>query len=244
MPELTEEQRRAANSVDSHTLVSAGAGAGKTMVLIERYVEILKQRPELSVSNIVAMTYTSKAADEMKNRLRLRFKDLADESAADAPPAGADQQLSLFARANQIRGSDSNRWAQCLAEIESAKIGTIHSLCQTMLRAFPAEAGVDPQFETLDDLERAKLKDEAIEKSLTDALVEQSSEHRFLLCYPIEQVKDWMARLLNAPAQFELAAAKLGDFGDQESLCSVSVLKFVNENGRERVVIMLARWRA
>ena len=75
--ELTSAQLLAVNSIEDNVLVSAGAGSGKTMVLVERIIENLRRTPELKVSNLVAVTFTRKAADEMRLRLKTRIKGLA-----------------------------------------------------------------------------------------------------------------------------------------------------------------------
>ncbi len=64
----------------------------------------------------------------------------------------------LKARLRQIsrelkEGEEQQRWHRLLADVDRARIGTIHSLCESILRAFPAEAAVDPQFELLDDFD-------------------------------------------------------------------------------------------
>ncbi|MBP6746572.1 UvrD-helicase domain-containing protein, partial [bacterium] len=70
---LTEQQQQAVDLVDQNVLVSAGAGSGKTHVLVERYVEILRRYPDCTLSNIIAVTFTRKAAAEMRSRLKARF---------------------------------------------------------------------------------------------------------------------------------------------------------------------------
>lgn len=58
MPKLTDEQVNAIESIGTHVLVSAGAGSGKTFVLVERYINILRSNPEAQISDIIAVTYT------------------------------------------------------------------------------------------------------------------------------------------------------------------------------------------
>jgi ATP-dependent exoDNAse (exonuclease V) beta subunit (contains helicase and exonuclease domains) len=57
---LTQEQQLAVTTVDENVLVSAGAGSGKTHVLVERYVEILRRYADVSLANIIAVTYTKR----------------------------------------------------------------------------------------------------------------------------------------------------------------------------------------
>src|SRR5436309_14570500 len=67
--ELKPEQELAAHTLDCHVSVTAGPGAGKTTVLVERYLEILRTQ-SVSVENIAAITFTNRAANEMRSRVR------------------------------------------------------------------------------------------------------------------------------------------------------------------------------
>jgi len=69
---LKPEQAIAAHTLDRHLSVTAGPGSGKTTVLVERYLEILRTQ-NVSVDNIVAITFTNRAANEMRERVRTRI---------------------------------------------------------------------------------------------------------------------------------------------------------------------------
>lgn len=180
MTELTEQQLKAVLSVDRHVLVSAGAGSGKTHVLVERYVEILKSSPDMAVSHIVAVTFTKKAASEMRTRLKAKFQELLEQCAT----------------------IERDRWYRCLAEIDAARIGTIHSLCESILKAFPAEAAIDPQFEVIDDLGQAELFAESIDEAFRQVIAQHCPEHDLLLSFQLEQVRRWLITILKASLQF------------------------------------------
>ncbi|HZO10385.1 MAG TPA: UvrD-helicase domain-containing protein, partial [Myxococcota bacterium] len=83
MRELTPEQRRAVERRDGSLLVRAGAGTGKTTVLVERFVEAVVEE-EVAVDAVLAITFTEKAAAEMKNRVRRRFLELGRREDARA----------------------------------------------------------------------------------------------------------------------------------------------------------------
>ena len=68
MMQLTSQQQKALD-IKRNMIVTAGAGSGKTTILVERYLAILLYQPSVSVSNILALTFTDKAASEMKNRI-------------------------------------------------------------------------------------------------------------------------------------------------------------------------------
>jgi ATP-dependent helicase/nuclease subunit A len=120
-----EARRLIAEDLDRSFLVEAAAGTGKTTALVGRMVETLRQG-RARLAEIVAVTFTEKAAGEMKLRLR-----------------GALE----VARQREAAGAGRDRLDRAVAELESARISTIHGFCSELLRARPVEAGVDPDFE-------------------------------------------------------------------------------------------------
>ncbi|MCK6580302.1 MAG: UvrD-helicase domain-containing protein [Anaerolineae bacterium] len=128
-------------------MVIAGAGSGKTLVLVERFLALLDADPELPLNAIVAITFTEKAAAELRERVR----------------------AGIQARVNSEGASASARWAARLAAMDSARIGTIHSLCAAILRANAAEAGVDPAFDVLDEIASRLMLEAAVDDALRDA---------------------------------------------------------------------------
>src|SRR5881392_649230 len=80
--ELKPEQKIAAHTLDCHLSVTAGPGSGKTFVLVERYLEILRTK-KVSVDNIVAITFTNRAANEMRQRVRRKIDSLLDLTSGD-----------------------------------------------------------------------------------------------------------------------------------------------------------------
>lgn len=194
MTELTLQQKAAVFSTDKHVLVSAGAGSGKTHVLVERYVQILRENAELSVANLVAVTFTKKAASEMRTRLKARFQQLFEESA----------------------DSEKNRWLSCRSAVDGARINTIHSLCESILRSFPVEGGVDPQFEVLDDIERTELMTRCIDHTLREVIASGTEDHELLLAFNIEDIRNWLMKdVLGQSLQYMEASARFRNMTDQ-----------------------------
>ena len=113
-------RERAATATDRNIVVTAGAGTGKTTLLVKRLLYLLLRRSApLTIDRIVALTFTNKAANELKLRLRTELgKEAANELAAKA-----------------------------LAGLEKSQIGTIHSFAAHLLRLYPVESGVDPLFQ-------------------------------------------------------------------------------------------------
>ena len=214
MPHLTEQQQRAVETIDRNVLVSAGAGSGKTMVLIERYIEVLSQHPDATISDIVAVTFTRKAADEMRNRLKARLKQITD---------AADSQ-------------EKKRWAKMLADVDRARIGTIHSLCESVLKSFPAEAEIDPQFELLDDLSRAEMIHESVEQALRDLINEPNEDQIALLDLSIESIRIWVLRQLESIPQYKAARQRFGDHFENLQEWAAAVIQRVQHSGIKSLI--------
>jgi len=143
--QLQPEQAAAAYTIDRHISVSAGPGSGKTTVLVERYLHILREH-KLSIDQIVAITFTNRAANEMRERLR--------------------ERLNHFLHASQ--GDERKRWLSYKRTLDGAVITTIHGFCARLLREYPVEARVDPQFLLLDEHRAAMLLESVVEEALTE----------------------------------------------------------------------------
>src|SRR4051812_23514730 len=144
---LKPEQKIAAHTLDCHLSVTAGPGAGKTFVLVERYLEILRTK-KVSVDNIVAITFTNRAANEMRQRVRTRI----DAILREASPR------------------ERQTWLRHKRTLEGAVITTIHGFCSRLLHEFPVEANIDPQFVLLDEHQSMMLIESVVEDALADAI--------------------------------------------------------------------------
>ncbi|MDE4141681.1 MULTISPECIES: double-strand break repair helicase AddA [Rhodobacterales] len=155
----SEAQFRAARP-DASTWLAANAGSGKTKVLTDRVARLLLKG--VQPQHILCLTYTKAAASEMQNRLFQRLGEWAmlgddrlsaaldDLGAGDvARGEGLAQARTLFARAIETPGG--------------LKIQTIHSFCSSLLRRFPLEAGVSPQFAEMEDRAATLLRAEIVE---------------------------------------------------------------------------------
>nr|WP_246851763.1 UvrD-helicase domain-containing protein [Patulibacter sp. SYSU D01012] len=132
-------RQAAAIARQGETLVSAGAGAGKTSVLVERYLRLLEADDELSTSSVLAITFTDKAAAEMRERVRARLQALVG-GRIDLP----------------------ERW-----RLEDAWIGTFHGIAQRLLRRYALAAGIDPDAEVADEGRATELRHAAFERAVT-----------------------------------------------------------------------------
>src|ERR1044072_5623206 len=114
----TLAQHEAIKTRGRQVLVSAGAGSGKTRVLVERFLSLLEENKDWRVGDIVAVTFTEKAAREMVSRIRREIRSRI-ESSTDVIERGG--------------------WREHRNALDSSRIGTIHALCAAILRAHPAE---------------------------------------------------------------------------------------------------------
>ncbi len=157
--EATERQVQAARP-NASTWLAANAGSGKTRVLTDRVARLLLSGVE--PQHILCLTYTKAAASEMQNRLFKRLGAWAmlpdDELTNELEELGLEgttdpdhlaRARTLFARALETPGG--------------LKIQTIHSFCATLLRRFPLEARVSPQFSEMEDRAAALLRAEIVE---------------------------------------------------------------------------------
>ncbi|MGH1330074.1 MAG: double-strand break repair helicase AddA [Paracoccaceae bacterium] len=142
------------------TWLAANAGSGKTRVLTDRVARLLLRG--VMPQRILCLTYTKAAASEMQNRLFERLgswamkddaalsAELSDLGAPSADPEDLNRARTLFARAIETPGG--------------LKIQTIHSFCASILRRFPLEAGVSPQFSEMEERAAKMLREELIDE--------------------------------------------------------------------------------
>jgi ATP-dependent helicase/nuclease subunit A len=132
---------RIASDLDENFLVEAGAGSGKTTALVGRMVALITTGVA-TVDEIAAVTFTRKAASE----LRERFQAQIEASLREAREAPVADELAL------------ERLGVALDDIDRAFVGTIHAFCGRLLRERPLEVGLDPAFEELPVEERVDLR--------------------------------------------------------------------------------------
>lgn len=137
-----------------HTTVQASAGSGKTYLLISRIVRLLLSGAESG--NILAITFTRKAANEMQTRLLERLYELATCDESRLKEILIELQLKITpSLINLSRGL----YEKILHSEAPVKTSTFHAFCQELLRRFPMEANISPGFDLLD--KTALLYDQA-----------------------------------------------------------------------------------
>ena len=113
--------------MNKNTFISASAGTGKTYRLVEEYMEILRSDEKLGIENILAITFTEKAAAEMKERVAKAILEQIDKAASEG---------------------ERKRWKEINSRVMHAWISTIHSFCARILREsiLNTNSDLDPGF--------------------------------------------------------------------------------------------------
>jgi ATP-dependent helicase/nuclease subunit A len=174
------DRTQAETTFDRNVVVIAGAGTGKTTLLVNRLVNLLVRDPDpLAIEQIVALTFTNKAATEMKVRLRGRLTLLTREDAGGAPPAdpGEVTAAELCARYHLSSEEVAGRARAALASLDKAQIGTLHSFAAHVLRLYPLESGVDPGFREDDGARLQELFSAHWDLWLDRELGEEGGDH-------------------------------------------------------------------
>ena len=155
--------------------LEASAGTGKTRVLVDRYVNLLREG--VDPSEILALTFTRKAAAEMRERIVTTLR-----------LAGARGEFSVA------------RWRELRDRTADVAISTIDAFCLSLLREFPLEADLDPGFQMADETEVPRLVDEALDRALrTCRSVARQDEHVALVFAQLgdRRARKGLAALLN-----------------------------------------------
>jgi ATP-dependent helicase/nuclease subunit A len=208
---LTDEQRQAL-ALDKNISVTAGAGSGKTKILTERFLKIAVKNPE-RVKNILAITFTNKAAGEMRERISTEVEKRL--SAAD----NKREKLLL----HRIRD-----------QLNSTYISTIHTFCSKILREFPIESGIQPDFSIMDEIRSIVFKSEAV-KYTFDLL--NSLDHKekdfdeWINLFTIishNRIKEMLSKALSNPFEMEKITELYKNFDEE------SYLEFVEGHWKKR----------
>lgn len=139
----------AETTFDRNVVVLAGAGTGKTTLLVNRLIHALLRAPHpLRLTEMLALTFTNKAANEMKARLRDRLHGLLADCEADVQSGDeGNHRLEEFRQRYHVSTEYMREKIQsALGDLEKAQIATLHSFAAHVLRLYPLESRVDPNF--------------------------------------------------------------------------------------------------
>lgn len=149
LPRPTDEQWEAIRETESHLLVDAGAGTGKTFTVVSKILYLLgveirgeTYHSPIALRDLAAITFTNRAAAELKDRLRKGLRDVG-------------------------RRGDAHK-------VDGARVGTIHAFCGDILREFALRSGRPPNLGLLDDAESLALRDEVVREALLGSLQSNS----------------------------------------------------------------------
>jgi len=176
---LTDQQRLAITARGVSVALSAGAGCGKTFVLTRRFLAQLDpaaNKPGRSrLSQLVAITFTERAAREMRDRIR----------------AACAKRL-LECPEDQV-----DHWCELLRELDTARISTIHSFCGALLRSHAVDARLDPHFRVLDQAQADTLLYELLDDYLRNKLAErEEATIELVVQFGLEPLRRMIATLL------------------------------------------------
>ena len=153
MPNWTREQQRVIDARDRNLLVSAGAGAGKTAVLVERMIKrIMDKENPVDIDSILVVTFTKAAAGEMKARLGTIFEKALKDNPGDKHLI---RQIGL---------------------VENAQISTIDSFCTKVLKNYYNAIDLEPDFRTAEDGELNLIKEDVLNALLEEKFAEKNPD--------------------------------------------------------------------
>lgn len=218
---LTTEQLECIENRGNNLLVSASAGSGKTFVMIERIKEMIK-RKEVSVSNILVVTFTKAAAGEMKARLIKGLEEVEEK----------DDYIK-----------------EQLLEVNSASICTLHSFCSKMLKTYFYAIGLDPAFSLIDEEESNNLKAKAFAKLLDDAFLEDDKAFFELLdCFSVNRKEDnfkdvinkfyeFLLTIVNSDEWFNASIEKTYTTNLDENVCAKYINDFISKRFEKQLKV-------
>jgi ATP-dependent helicase/nuclease subunit A len=191
--EWTKPQKKAIYERNRGILVSAAAGSGKTSVLTERVVSLIKEGGD--ISRMLIVTFTNAAAAEMRSRIKLRLSELL------------------------LENPDSNHLRQQMLLIPSAQISTMHAFCLNLAKEHYDKTGISPAAKIGEEGEINSLKYEAAVAVLRDYV---SSEEALLMLNPSKSDGELIKNIVKIYEYIASAAFMEKEIDNLESLLSLN----------------------
>ena len=138
LPPDQQDRDRITHTLDETLFVEAGAGSGKTTALVGRILQLITPPDPVPLRHIAAITFTEKAAGELRDRIRRELQHELDEVQLDEEQRTASDLAALYTAA--------------LDDLDGAAISTLHAFAQRLLSEHPVEAGLPPTIEVLDEI--------------------------------------------------------------------------------------------
>jgi ATP-dependent helicase/nuclease subunit A len=193
-PTYTEQQAAAINPRDVSIALSAGAGCGKTFVLTQRFLKLIEPgAPPDRLSHIVAITFTERAAREMRDRVR----ETCLEQLRNCPP------------------EEVAHWQTVIRGLDSARISTIHSFCTSILRTHAVSARIDPHFGLLEQGTSDAFLRKVVREAIHDLLQEEDEDCVELVYrYGLERTYELFISLV--PQQFRIEFDQFAELTEEQ----------------------------
>jgi ATP-dependent helicase/nuclease subunit A len=189
------------DALDDTLFVEAGAGSGKTQALVDRVVALVVARG-VPMREIAAVTFTERAAAELRDRIRHALERIARTEAAESP-----EPLAIA------------RSTAALTELDGAAVSTLHSFAQRLLSEHPIEAGLPPRVEVLDDIASQLAFDERWTRFVDEMLEDPELERPLLLALNADTTLGVLRTLaLACDANWDLVAERMGPEPDPPPL--------------------------
>ena len=230
---MRENREKAANEFRRDLAVDASAGTGKTSTLVARATNLFLARPDLSTDHVLLLTFTDKAAAEMKARVTEGWErlfaatqetDSIDEVGRRA--AAWNPLVRVPAPVYPDFATLRRRVEEMVDGVGRLSVTTFHSFCARILRSFPAEAGVDPLFEVLPETAAADAWDAAFRKFLQGEFGREEvlpEWERVLSRLPDPSKAWWVIRRL-CLFQRDLLRGPAPDFGSPGDFLDLSLI--------------------
>lgn len=185
----TDQQAAAINQRETSIALSAGAGCGKTFVLTQRFLKLIEPgTPPDRLSHIVAITFTERAAREMRDRIR----------------------ETCLAELRNCPLEEVEHWQAVIRGLDSARISTIHSFCTSILRTHAVSARLDPHFGLLEQGTSDTFLRKVVRESIHELLKQEDADGLQLVYrYGLEKTYELIISLV--PQQFRIEFDQFSD---------------------------------
>ncbi|MDO5564782.1 MAG: UvrD-helicase domain-containing protein [Eubacteriales bacterium] len=171
---FNENQKIAIQLNNNNILVSAGAGSGKTRVIIERIINILLNDKNISLNNLLIMTFTKKAANEMLKRIKDTFHELLNDSSLNQNIV----EKILYEYTN----------------IQNSNISTIHSFCKKVIDKYYYAIDLEPGYKLINDIDKNILIEDSIDEIIEEELKNDESNNFFNnYSFLVFDKKEWLS---------------------------------------------------
>ncbi len=209
-PQLTEQQAAAISMRKLSVALSAGAGCGKTFVLTQRFLSHLQPGPDaLELHQLVAITFTEKAAREMRERIRAECRR----------------------RLQSCPDQDVEHWLNIVRDLETARISTIHSFCASILRRHAVEAEIDPSFGTFEEAASGTLIRESARESLLQQLEQNNPDAVEMVGgHGLETAQDILVQLIRLRFQIDFQKWSDADASQLAAMWRSSAQRIAHES--------------